>query len=153
MTNKTVIALRRAYTSKENVKPKGLTTWLILIALIIGLASCNKEAEKPIQLRPPARSLSTVDITIKFFPTTHPLAPGNLYGLQIRSSHKMRVATQFWIEWKDGTTTWQLRPFILANESTMDWHTMIPIVKGASDLRLVKVEGDTTIIYRLKQIL
>lgn len=34
MTNKTYLAHRRAYTSKENVKPKGLTTWLILIALI-----------------------------------------------------------------------------------------------------------------------
>lgn len=121
-----------------------------LLFLIILFASCTKEV--PIELRPPARSLSTVDITVKFFPTTHPLAIGNLYGLQIRSSHTMRVPTQFWIEWKDGNITWQLRPFIRAWESGVDWHTMIEINKGASDLKLIKVEGDTTITYRLKQI-
>lgn len=124
-----------------------------LILLIILFASCTKEAQKPIQLRPPARSLSTVDITVKFFVTSHPLAPGNLYGLQIRSSHTMRVSTQFWIEWKDGATTWKLSPFIQAGQSAMDWHTMIPIVKGASDLKLVRVDGDSSIVYRLKQIL
>lgn len=124
-----------------------------LILLIILFASCTKEAQKPIQLRPPARSLSTVDITVKFFVTSHPLAPGNLYGLQIRSSHTMRVSTQFWIEWKDGATTYQLQPFIQAGQSAMDWHTMIPIEKGASDLKLVRVDGDSSIVYRLKQIL
>lgn len=122
-----------------------------LLFLIILFTSCTKEVSKPV-LRPPARSLNTVDITVKFFATSHPLAKGDLYGLQIRSSHTMRVPTQFWIEWKDGTTKWELRPFILAGQSSMDWHTMIPIVKGASDLKLIKVDGDTTIIYRLKQI-
>ena len=123
-----------------------------LLFLIILFASCTKQAEKPIELKPPARSLSTVDITIKFFPTTHPLVKGDLYGLKINSSHIMRVTTQFWIEWKDGATTWQLRPFIFGSESTMEWHTMIPIVNGASDLRLLRVDGDSTIVYRLKQI-
>lgn len=124
-----------------------------LLFLIILFTSCTKEVSKPIELRPPQRSVNAVDVTIKFFVTYHPLAPGNLYGLQIRSSHTMRVSTNFHIEWKDGATTWKLSPFIHAGQSAMDWHTMLPIVKGASNLRLTRVEGDTNIVYRLKQVL
>jgi hypothetical protein len=45
MTNKTYLAHRRAYTAKENVKPYALTTWLILIALFIGLASVKAQSD------------------------------------------------------------------------------------------------------------
>lgn len=121
-----------------------------LLFLIILFASCTKEVSKPIELRPPVRSQNTVDVTIRFFPTSHPLVSGDLYGLEIRSSKAMAQRTTFHIEWKDGATTYQLQPFIMANYSAMDWHTMLPIVKGASDLKLIKVEGDTTITYRLK---
>lgn len=123
-----------------------------LLFLIILFASCTKEVGKPIELRLPQRSVNTVDVTIKFFTTSHPLASGNLYGLQIRSSQNMKINTTFHIEWKDGATTWKLRPFIQAGQSAMDWHTMLPIVNGASDLRLIRVDGDTNIVYRLKQI-
>lgn len=123
----------------------------LLLFLIILFASCTKEVSKPIELRLPQRSINTVDVTIKFFVTSHPLAPGNLYGLQIRSSKTLNQQTTFHIEWKDGSRIWQLQPFIHAGQSVMDWHTMIPILNGASDLRLIKVDGDSTIVYRLKQ--
>lgn len=123
-----------------------------LLFLIILFASCTKEVSK-IELRPPARSFDVVDITIRFYPASHQLVRVPVYGLEIKSSHTMRVATNFFIEWKDKNRTNKLSPFILAGQSTMLWETMIEYDKGASDLRLVKVEGDTTIIYRLKQIL
>lgn len=101
--------LEEADKAKNNRASTFFWTVVLITTLMLGfsLTSCTKQAEKPIELKPPARSLSTVDITIKFFPTTHPLVKGDLYGLKINSSHIMRVTTQFWIEWKDGAATWQ----------------------------------------------
>lgn len=124
-----------------------------ILFLIILFASCTKEVSNPIQLRPPSRSINTVDVTIRFFPTSHPFASGDLYGLEIRANKTLKQQTTFHIEWKDGATRWELQPFIQAGQSAMDWHTMLPIVNGANDLRLIKVDGDTSIVYRLKQIL
>lgn len=122
-----------------------------LIPLLILLASCTKEVSKPVTLRPPQRSIQTVDVTIRFFTTSHPLAPGNLYGLELRSSVPLKQKTTFKIQWKDDSRTWVLEPFILAGYKGMDWHTMLPRVGEVKDLVLLGVD-DNTIVYRLKQI-
>lgn len=124
-----------------------------LLFLIILFASCTKEAEKPIQLRPPARLLNIVDVTIKFYAASHPFVIGATHALEMRTSQIMKVKTTFHITWQDVNHRIQLEPYIRAGENVIRWETMIPIIKEATDLKLVKVEGDTTIVYRLKQIL
>lgn len=123
-----------------------------LLFLIILFASCTKEVSKPV-LRPPQRSFNTIDVTIKFYAASHQLVNSPVHGLEIRTSQPMKVKTTFHITWQDVNYRHQLEPYVRAGENIIRWETMLPIIKEATDLKLVKVEGDTTIVYRLKQIL
>lgn len=123
-----------------------------LLFLIILFASCTKEVSKP-RLRPPHRSIKTVDITIRFYPAYHPLIEGQVYGLDINASEPVRLKTVLYITWEDANYRHQLQPYILSGEKSMRWETMLKIINGAKELKLVKVDGDSNIVYKLKQIL
>lgn len=123
-----------------------------LFLLGFSLTSCTKEVSKPV-LRPPQRSVNAVDVTIKFYAASHQLVNNPVHGLEIRTSQPMKVKTTFHITWQDVNYRHQLEPYIRAGENIIRWETMLPIIKEATDLKLVKVDGDTTIVYRLKQIL
>lgn len=123
------------------------------LLILLLLSSCTKEVSKPIELRLPQRSAKTVDVTIKFYAASHQLVNRPVHGLEIRTSQTMKVKTTFHITWQDVNHRNQLEPYIRAGEDVIRWETMLPIIKEATDLKLVKVEGDTTIVYRLKQVL
>ena len=120
-----------------------------LLFLIILFASCSKEVNNP--LKPPARSFSTVDIFARFYPTSHPFVKGNTYGIEYTLSHTLLVGTLISVKWKDGIETHTLTTPIIAGQSSGRSETMLPIINGPKDLQLVKVDGDSTIVYRLKQ--
>lgn len=145
---------REAFEAKNNRAATFFWTVVLITTLMLwfSLTSCTKEVSKPV-LRTPQRSVNTVDVTIKFYAANNALVSSPVHGLEIRTSQPMKVKTTFHITWQDVNYRHQLEPYIRAGENIIRWETMLPIIKEATDLKLVKVDGDTTIIYRLKQIL
>lgn len=134
----------------------GRTTALIFAlaaVLMFAFTSCTKGVEEPIELKPPTgRPKIAVELSIRFYPSTHPLVKGNVYGVEIKASQILKTHTEISISWKDSIFNYTLIPHIRSGENQIRWETMLPIHKGASDVRLNRVSGDTTLSYQLKVI-
>lgn len=153
MTNHTFLAHYVAAKIKPKPSEKKANTsvlWVLAAIIAVFMISCTKEV-KTIQLRPPVRP-TPVTVTLKFFPTSHPNINGATYGVTITTDRVMNVTTNFFIEWKD-FWNYSLMPIIQKGYNTNGTHhTMLKIYGKPTDVRLVKVEGDTTLLYTLKVV-
>lgn len=131
----------------------GIKWTAILFATLFALfsmTSCTKEVSKPFPVSVPNNRPVPVTVTIKFYNAYHPYVVGPVYGLEIRTDKVMSVKTTFRLQWKDGKDLITLEPFIFEGYNAMRWETMIPIIKGATDLQLLNVEGNKNVFYTLK---
>lgn len=123
--------------------------WKYILILIVAV-SCSKE--QAVELKPLANSGDTVNLTLRIYPTTYPLVTRPVYGFELKSSHRLKQPTLFWTSFKDSSFNRQQIIPLLAEKSETKYPSTIEIEKAPTDVRLVKVDGDTTIKYKLKYL-
>lgn len=129
--------------SKEDVKPSALTTWLILITILIGISSCTKEVSKPIQLRPPVRP-NPVTVTARFY------VQNNTVNVEVSTSKPMTNNTGFAIQWAEVGKEYAVTVYVDKGKTQAKHDTNLSNA-DRTNVRLIAVIGGTE-TYTLKII-
>lgn len=131
-----------------------------LLFIIVLFASCTKEVSKPIQLRLPIgrpQLTKTVDVSFKAYPRAdRGSRTGYYWTVDITLSEKITQDIRVVFSWDDngGAKGLTLSSNIQANESGLSDQRQYDASSAnakAVNFKLIRVDGESNIVYRLKQ--